>query len=118
MARSTEPSSSHHSSHAPFGTARAAESVDAAELRVGLRHHRRQFRIAGVNRDGQLVGPVFGGNIESLIGNVAFNPNANRAVAVYSAGMIEALRKIYDAGALVDELLGVSRAAAPPGTAR
>ena len=65
-----------------------------------------------INRDGQLVGLIFDGNIESLIGNVAFNPNANRAVAVHSAGMIEALRKLYDAGALADELLGVSRPAA------
>ena len=43
--------------------------------------------------------------------------NANRAVAVHSAGMIEALRKLYDAGALADELLGVTRAA-PAKTAR
>ena len=70
-----------------------------------------------INRDGQLVGLIFDGNIESLIGNVVFNPNANRAVAVHSAGMIEALRKLYDAGALADELLGVTRAA-PAKTAR
>src|SRR4029450_8978720 len=65
-----------------------------------------------INRDGQLVGLIFDGNIESLIGNVVYNGNTNRAVAVHSAGMIEALRKLYDAGALADELEGVRRAPA------
>ena len=65
-----------------------------------------------INRDGQLVGLIFDGNIESLIGNVVYNGNSNRAVAVHSAGMIEALRKLYDAGALADELQGVRRAPA------
>jgi hypothetical protein len=62
-----------------------------------------------INRDGQLVGLIFDGNIESLIGNVVYNGNTSRAVAVHSAGMIEALRKLYDAGVLADELLGVAR---------
>ena len=64
-----------------------------------------------INRDGQLVGLIFDGNIESLIGNVVYNANTSRAVAVHSAGMIEALRKLYDAGVLADELLGVARPA-------
>jgi hypothetical protein len=64
-----------------------------------------------INRDGQLVGLIFDGNIESLIGNVVYNENTSRAVAVHSAGMIEALRKLYDAGVLADELLGVARKA-------
>ena len=64
-----------------------------------------------INRDGHLVGLIFDGNIESLIGNVVYNGNTNRAVAVHSAGMIEALRKLYDAGALADELQGVRRTA-------
>jgi hypothetical protein len=62
-----------------------------------------------INRAGELVGLIFDGNIESLIGNAAFNAAANRAVSVHSAGMIEALRKIYDAGALADELQGITR---------
>ncbi len=62
-----------------------------------------------INRAGELVGLIFDGNIESLIGNVVYNGAANRAISVHSAGMIEALRKIYDAGLLADELLGVVR---------
>jgi peptidase S46-like protein len=62
-----------------------------------------------INRAGELVGLIFDGNIESLIGNVVYNGNANRAVAVHSAGMLEALRKLYDAGTLADELQGVRK---------
>jgi len=62
-----------------------------------------------INRQGELVGLIFDGNIESLIGNSVYNGNTNRAVAVHSAGMMEALRKLYDAGALADEIQGVVR---------
>jgi len=59
-----------------------------------------------VNRSGDLVGLIFDGNIESLVGNMIYDDTANRAVAVHTAGMTEALRKLYDADALVKELLG------------
>jgi hypothetical protein len=62
-----------------------------------------------INRQGELVGLIFDGNIESLIGNSVYNGNTNRAVAVHSAGMMEALRKLYDAGPLADEIQGVVR---------
>jgi hypothetical protein len=59
-----------------------------------------------VNRDGELVGLIFDGNIESLAGDFVYEDEKNRAVAVHSAGMIEALRKLYGAGALADEREG------------
>lgn len=59
-----------------------------------------------VNRDGELVGLIFDGNIESLAGDFVYDGTKNRAVAVHSAGMLQALRKIYNAGALADELEG------------
>lgn len=59
-----------------------------------------------VNRNGELVGLIFDGNIESLAGDFVYDGAKNRAVAVHSAGMIEGLRKIYGAGALADELEG------------
>jgi hypothetical protein len=62
-----------------------------------------------INRDGELVGLIFDGNIESLVGNFIYSDETNRAVAVHSAAMIEALRKLYDAGKLADELEGKSK---------
>ena len=59
-----------------------------------------------VNRDGELVGLIFDGNIESMAGDYVYDGTQNRAVAVHSAGMIECLRKLYGAGALADELEG------------
>ncbi len=59
-----------------------------------------------VNRQGEIVGLIFDGNIESLVGRFVFDITANRAVAVHTAGMTEALKKLYDAEFLVKELLG------------
>jgi hypothetical protein len=59
-----------------------------------------------VNREGELVGLIFDGNIESMAGDFVYDGTKNRAVAVHSAGMIEALHKIYGADALADELEG------------
>ena len=50
-----------------------------------------------VNREGELVGLIFDGNIESLAGDFVYDGRQNRAVAVHSAGMIEGLRKLYGA---------------------
>ena len=58
-----------------------------------------------IDRDGQLVGLIFDGNIESLVGRFVYDDTTNRAVAVHAAVMIEVLRKLYDAAALADELL-------------
>ena len=59
-----------------------------------------------VNREGELVGLIFDGNIESLAGDFVYDGTKNRAVAVHSAGMMEGLRKLYGADALADELEG------------
>jgi hypothetical protein len=59
-----------------------------------------------VNRDGELVGLIFDGNIESLAGDFVYDGAKNRAVAVHSSGMIEGLRKLYGTSALADELEG------------
>jgi hypothetical protein len=59
-----------------------------------------------VNRAGELVGLVFDGNIESLVGSFVYDDLANRTVAVHSAAILHALRVLYDAGTLADELEG------------
>ena len=57
-----------------------------------------------VNRTGELVGLIFDGNIESLVGRFVYDEEKNRAVAVHSGAIVHALRVMYDAGALADEL--------------
>ncbi|MDE2489498.1 MAG: S46 family peptidase [Elusimicrobia bacterium] len=57
-----------------------------------------------VNAKGEYVGLIFDGNIQSLVGRYAYDETRNRAVAVHSAAIVEALRVIYGAGALADEL--------------
>ena len=59
-----------------------------------------------INTDGHVVGLIFDGNIHSLGGEYGFNPSNNRAVAVHAAVILEALRKVYGAGRLADELAG------------
>jgi hypothetical protein len=58
-----------------------------------------------INRQAEIVGLIFDGNIESLVGDFVYNGEANRSIAVHTGGMTEALRKLYNANALVDELL-------------
>jgi hypothetical protein len=57
-----------------------------------------------VNRAGEMVGLIFDGNIESLVGRFVYEIEKNRAVAVHAGAIVHALRVIYGAGALADEL--------------
>src|SRR6266705_1153037 len=57
-----------------------------------------------INRNGELVGLIFDGNIQSLVGDFYFDETVNRAVSVDSRGMLEALRKVYHADAAANEL--------------
>ena len=68
-----------------------------------------------VNQKGEVVGIIFDGNIESLPWNFAFSDVQGRAVSVDARAIQEALRKIYGATALADELLGTKAAAANAG---
>jgi Peptidase S46 len=68
-----------------------------------------------VNRKGEVVGIIFDGNIQSLSWNFAYNDVQARAVSVDSRGIQEALRKIYGATALADELMGQKAAGATAG---
>lgn len=63
-----------------------------------------------IDADGKLVGLIFDGNIHSISGAYWFDSELNRSVAVHPEIMIEALRSIYDADHLLDEMgLGLGR---------
>jgi hypothetical protein len=58
-----------------------------------------------VNRAGEVVGLIFDGNIQSLVWDFVFTDEQARAVSVCSQAIPEALRAIYDAAPLADELV-------------
>jgi len=59
-----------------------------------------------LNRAGEFVGIIFDGNIQSLVADFAYTETQSRALSVDARAIIEALRNVYEAGELADELLG------------
>ncbi|MCA8973908.1 MAG: S46 family peptidase [Planctomycetes bacterium] len=59
-----------------------------------------------LNRNHEVVGLVFDGNIESLPGNYWFDGRINRTVSVHTGGMTEVIDRVYGEHALVSELRG------------
>ena len=57
-----------------------------------------------INARGEVIGAVFDGNIHSIGGNYGYDPAKNRTVAVSAAIVSEALRKVYGANNIADEL--------------
>jgi hypothetical protein len=57
-----------------------------------------------INKEQEIVGVLFDGNMASIVGNFIYIEEDNRSVAVASQGMIEALKHIYKAERLVKEL--------------
>ncbi len=57
-----------------------------------------------INKDLQVVGLVFDGNIESLPGNIIYDDTKNRSVSVHTSGILEVLEQIYKAERIVNEL--------------
>jgi hypothetical protein len=58
-----------------------------------------------ISRDAEVVGLIFDGNIEQLPYRFLFSEERGRSVWVDCRGIIEALRRVYDAGALAEELV-------------
>jgi hypothetical protein len=91
---------------------RYAEGRDKLELATPLDFVTTNDVVGGnsgspvLNARGEIVGLIFDGNIESLVGDFVYDGATNRSVAVHTAAMTEALRKLYGAQKLVDELMG------------
>jgi hypothetical protein len=58
-----------------------------------------------INKNGEIVGLIFDGNIQSLIGDFHYDETVNRAISVDVRAMQEILRKLFDANHIADELL-------------
>src|SRR3989339_76203 len=57
-----------------------------------------------INKNAEVVGLAFDGNIDSIIGNYIYIPYNNRMVAVDSRAMVHAMDEVYDAERIADEL--------------
>lgn len=57
-----------------------------------------------INRNAELIGLIFDGNIQSLVGDFIYDESVNRAISVDSRGMLEVLRKVFNANEVADEL--------------
>ncbi len=105
--------SAEHHNHEPFNLPpRWVEKKDRLNLKTPLNFVCTADIIGGnsgspvINRRAEVVGLIFDGNIQSLALDFAYSDEQARALAVHSAGIVEALRKVYDASALADELTG------------
>jgi len=57
-----------------------------------------------INKNRELVGLIFDGNIQSLVGSFDYDESVNRSISVDSRAMLEVLRKIFNANEVADEL--------------
>ncbi len=111
-----------HGSQPPYNLPESwLKSKDKLDLKTPLNFVSTADIIGGnsgsptVNKKGEVVGIIFDGNIESLPWNFAYSDKEGRAVSVDSRGIQEALRKIYGATALADELMGTKAEGAKAG---
>ena len=61
-----------------------------------------------INQNGELVGLIFDGNIQSLVGDFIYDGSVNRAISVDSRGMLEVLKKVFNANEIAAELTATS----------
>ena len=57
-----------------------------------------------INQNAELVGLIFDGNRQSLVGDFMYDGSVNRAISIDSRGMLEVLKKIFGASEIAAEL--------------
>lgn len=71
-----------------------------------------------INTKAEIVGIIFDGNVQSLPWRFAYEGRLGRSISVDARGIIESLRSIYAANALVEELTAAPVASSAQGAAR
>ena len=79
-------------------------SEDTLQLCIYERHHWWNSGSPTINQNGELVGLIFDGNIQSLVGDFMYDESVNRAISVDSRGMLEILKKVFGASEIAAEL--------------
>ena len=57
-----------------------------------------------INKDANVIGLIFDGNIYSLGGDYGYDAKQNRSIAVDSRALLEGLRKVYHLDRVVEEI--------------
>jgi len=83
-----------------------AQSVAAHESVDDERYTRRQFWSPLIDKDANVVGLLFDGNIFSLGGDYGYDAAKNRSVCVDSRALLEGMRRVYHLDRIVDEIEG------------
>ena len=82
----------------------AAQLKDRQEMYAKYAAYQEQIVQDYINKDAEVVGISFDGNIQGLPGNFIYRTEIIRAVGLHSSGMIEVLEKIYYLNRISDEL--------------
>jgi hypothetical protein len=94
----------------PFNVAKLWENPEAVNLETPFNFTSTNDIVGGnsgsavINKNAEVVGLAFDGNMESIYGNFIFMPHENRCVSVDARGMMEAFENVYKAERFVKEL--------------